>query len=351
MIATLPKRSASSARRNRLQARDAVVHGDASSELIDFIRQGPPSSDNPRIPRTVAPFRSTMDSDQMSGALSGTRLATLPEIRDSLATNVSIEPSLHSSINTVNSGTALLSSHKKVAKAPPPQMYNAFEEEEDMMPKRKTRRVKDPYAIDFSDEEDEFDTPVAKPKPKRQEESLIDFLNSVAPPPAPVLTSIFDDVPKPAPKKKDSIMSRFSRGGSGSISQPQSPSVSKPSSSSGSRLGTRTGTPQVATHIPITTSQYSFEISSSGRPQTLPGSRAGNYASQVGDQRKPGARVVQKSYQPREATHVRATRTSDLADFFMNTPPPPTVTFTPPQPVKEEGGFAWMFGRKKKVAV
>jgi hypothetical protein len=232
-------------------------------------------------------------------------------------------------------------------------MHNAFEEEEDMMPKRKTRRVKDPYAIDFSDEEDELDAPVAKPKPKRQEESLIDFLNSVPPPPPPpVLTSIFDDVPKPAPKKKDSIMSRFSRSNSGSISHPQTPPVSKPSSSSGSRLGTRTGTPQVATHthIPITTPQYSFEVSSAGRSQTLPGSRAGNYASQVGDQRKPGARVVQKSYQPREATHVRATRASDLADFLMNTPPPPTVTFTPPPPVKEEGSFAWMFGRKKKVA-
>ena len=56
------------------------------------------------------------------------------------------------------------------------------------MPKRTQRRVRDPYAIDFSDEEDDEDLfndhpmPV-KEKPKRQEESLMDFLNSVPPPP------------------------------------------------------------------------------------------------------------------------------------------------------------------------
>lgn len=338
------KRSASSVGRVRLQARDAVVHGDASSELIDFIRQGPPherTADNPRIPRAVAPFRTTMDSDQMSGALGNGRLSTLTEARDSQATTISMDPSLNS-ISTANSGTALLNNQKKAAKPPPPQMSNAFEEE-DMMPKRKTHRVKDPYAIDYSDDEDELELPVAKPK--RQEESLIDFLNSVPPPPT-VITSVFDDFSQSSPpKKSNSIMSRFSRGAATS-SAPHSPnpSISKANSISGSSR-INTSSPQ-----PVLTPQYSYEATISAQPKRpSPSSRASsNYASQVGDQRKPGSRVVQKSYQPREAVQVRATRTGDLADFLMNEPPP-TMTFTPPPPAKEESGLSRMFGWKKKA--
>jgi hypothetical protein len=343
--AVAPKRVNSIATRNRLQAREAVVpYGDASSDLIDFIRQGPPSErtrDNPRIPRTVAPFRTTMDSDQMSGALTS-RLSAVQDARNSLAsTNISMDPSTHS----VNSTSALLGNHTKISKATS-QLYNSFDEEEDMMPKRKTRRVKDPYAIDFSDEEDELnDIPAAKPQ--RQEESLIDFLNSM-PPPAPTITSVFDDLPKPATKKTSvpSLMARFTRHGSG----PSSPSIvpKANSVSGGSRPTTRsnTGAPQIATHIPIT---VPYSPVDSFKSNLIP-TRA-TYASQVDSQRKPTARVAQKSYQPREATQVRAPRTSDLADFLMNTPPPQSnnISRVPSAPAKEEGSFSRMFGRKKKA--
>jgi hypothetical protein len=52
---------------NRLQARDAVVYGDnlSSSELTDFIRQGPPSEKGHRIRRTVALFRTAMYSGEI----------------------------------------------------------------------------------------------------------------------------------------------------------------------------------------------------------------------------------------------------------------------------------------------
>lgn len=120
------------------------------------------------------------------------RLSTLAEVRDSVITTNSVAPSMQSSTCTINSATALLGRENQrptgVAKAPPPALFSAFPEEEDMMPKRTRRRVRDPYAIDFSDDEDDemlFNDvmPAAKPKPQRQEESLMDFLNSVPPPP------------------------------------------------------------------------------------------------------------------------------------------------------------------------
>lgn len=80
----MPTRTTSSAGRSRLQARDAVVpRGDSVSDLIDFVRSGPQmEKQDHRIPRTVAPFRSTMDSDQMTGAVGGRAVdATIPDVR------------------------------------------------------------------------------------------------------------------------------------------------------------------------------------------------------------------------------------------------------------------------------
>ncbi len=206
-------RTNSSSGRARLQARDAVVQADATSDLIDFIRQGP-QSEGARISRTIAPFRTTMDSDQVLTSHRN-RLSTLPEVRDSVTTTISVAPSMQSSTGTVNSGTALLGAHKKagVAKAPAPTPFTAFPEEDDMMPKRTRRRVRDPYAIDFSDEDDEdFYDVVPTAKPKQQEESLMDFLNS-APPPSPQTPQPFDlgnmsVVTAPPKKEKRSFWGR-----------------------------------------------------------------------------------------------------------------------------------------------
>lgn len=327
------KSLASAGNRNRLQARDAVVHGDnqSSSELIDFIRQGPASDkshDNPRIPRTVAPFRTTMDSDQMSTALSGNRLSTLPEDRDPHM-NFAMDTSMHTSTTANSSST--------VKKPAPPQIHLAAFDEEDMMPKRKTNRVKDPYAIEYSDDEeddDEFTLP--KGPPKRVEESLIDFLNSVPPPDTSAMSSIFDEPAAPAPKK--TIMARFSR--SNSAASSSSTSTRNSVLARNSVLPRNSSLPQQPSaspkkHTPISSS-YS----------TTPPRPRSNYAAQVTLQRKPGSRASQKP-SPREATHSRNTPSSDLADFLMNTEPPPSS-----QPiVKEQGGFSRMFGRRNKTAV
>ncbi|CAK7202977.1 hypothetical protein SEUCBS139899_005704 [Sporothrix eucalyptigena] len=323
--------------RQRYQAREAVVDKDDNSDLIDFIRRGPPNAggvSNPRIPRTVAPFRTTMDSDQMSGAVGGRAVdANIPSLRYSAASTSVTESSMGSSAGLL----------KKDQKQPSPrigagQNANMFGGPDDMpVPKRKTRRVKDPYAIDLSDEEDEFDMPLPgsgrRPPPAAKEESLLDFLNSV-PPPVDSNPVLFD-IPQtrnrqqpPVPKKKasaPSLMSRFTRNNSSSTN-----SVSRGlTSSSGSHTGFGVGfdsrslisragstmTSRSRNHIPIQVNippgldKYGSTVMSSPtgvRP-------AGPSTS--------GGRVPMKRFEPREAQPVSSRATQDLAEFFRNSGP------------------------------
>lgn len=349
---TTPRRTQSSATR-RLQAREAVVpRSNDSSDLIDFIRQGPPSEkthDNPRIPRTVAPFRTTMDSDQMSGA-GGAKVSELtgPDPRRSQA-SVSNENSMRSVESSVTSQSALLNNDNS-KKPAPAQKFKSFVDD-DMVPKRKTRRVKDPYAIDLSDEEDEFDVPPAKPT--SQEESLAEFLRNVPPPAQSTTTPIFQAVERPVAKKASapSLMARLSSRNSNSHSKPTSTH-----SSSQSITRANNNAPQ---NIPISASKAIITQSSASSPaynRPANSTANSNYVSRLDSERKPG-KVLQKSFEPREAVTTRApprTATSDLADFLRNTPPPPS---NGPQrlsigsePKEEGGGFVRMFGRRKKAA-
>lgn len=363
----------SSANRNRLQARDAIVHADGTSELIDFIRTSGP------VGNSIEP-RST-------------RLSTLAEVRDSVITTTSVAPSVQSSVGTINSNTALLSSHKKpvgaaAKSAAAPPLFSAFPEEEDMMPKKTRRRIRDPYAIDFSDEDDEdlfSDTPVPAAKPKRQEESLMDFLNSVPPPP-PQQPQRFDlgpSSPPPKEKKKEGFMGRFKSGNKsspdvshqngGTLKKTRS-NASRPATSK-SHHATPSGSiapavPPMPKHIPLnvnasdyptyppTPTQSGFNSAPpvGGKAAAMMGGGAGygtdghSYGANGNNTNANRPHVQQKSYQPREATQTRTTRTSDLADFLMNTPPPPQITVVrrPPTPEVEKKGW-WGTRRKRGV--
>ncbi|KAL3953127.1 hypothetical protein ACCO45_013070 [Purpureocillium lilacinum] len=180
VVNSMPARRVSTAStRARYQPREAAVDTrNDNSDLIDFIRQGPPiATSGHRIPRHVAPFRSTMDSDQMSGAIGGKAVdATIPEIRYSQASTNVTDNSMPSMQSSVNSSSALLKN--KVAPAP----TSGFDDQ-GMMPQRKQRRVRDPYSIDFSDD-DEEDILTPKP-PVKKEESLAEFLRNYDPPPEP----------------------------------------------------------------------------------------------------------------------------------------------------------------------
>jgi hypothetical protein len=329
----------SSAGRTRLQARDATVtSANESSELIDFIRRGPPNQgNNPRIPRHVAPFRSTMDSDQMqmSGATGGKAVdAIIPNFRDSQASTNFTETSAPSSMN---SQSALLKANKPTA------MPGSGFDDNDMMPKRKQRRVRDPYAIDFSDEDDDLDL-APKPKPK-QEESLIDFLNNYQPPPEPTPQPPAQ-APQAPPKKKASapnLIARLRSNGRSSTNGGSAPVVSRnvpnapESRSLSSRASNSKGYTPINVEIPPGANTFGNDFMSSNTRMN-PNMRA-----------NPSGRVPMKKFEPREAVSSK-TQTADLASFLRDSEPPPSTLASLPSPPKDKAnsGFSRMFERRKK---
>ncbi len=169
---------------SRYAPRDAKVSKNATtSALADFIREGPPrAAGDHRIPRTVAPFRTTMDSDDLNGMA--------PSGDKDVAGRGSVASTYDNSVqSSTTSHTALLDGSRKAAMG---QMNGSRPSasaartpvqpaSNDATPVRTQRRVRDPYAIDDSDEEIEEE--IATPKPRRDEESLIDFLRNTAPQP------------------------------------------------------------------------------------------------------------------------------------------------------------------------
>ncbi|KAK4201600.1 hypothetical protein QBC40DRAFT_171175 [Triangularia verruculosa] len=362
--------------RPRLQARDAAVdYKDDNSDLIDFIRRGPPSH-NPRIPKAVAPFRSTMDSDQMSGAVGGRAVdahLNEAEMRGSDSTN-SVPPSIQSSIN---SQSALLAGRNK----PLPTSHHAPAPNEmdfDMpMPKRKTRRVRDPYAIDLSDEDEELMMLEEEltPRPKRpaaKEESLIDFLNNYAPPPEPTVLPFATQETQAAaaawnkPKKKSSsasLMARLTRRDSGQGSGPgsgfmggskvsQLPAVESRSVSSRASAGMNTtmgGRSYTPIQVTPNVGSKAAAMMGGGPPPAM--ANRPPMAS--------GGRVPMKRFEPRDAVSVPSRGTSDLADFLKHSGPPPGTTMAAPFPEpmspehrrRESNGISKVFGRMRKPSI
>ncbi|KAK4626496.1 hypothetical protein CLAFUW4_04544 [Fulvia fulva] len=184
--------------KGNMQARGATTNADGStSELIDFIRSGPSSNGQGdrqhRISRTVAPFRTTMDSDQADEW--GERLVAQPDLK--LTNTTQSAPSLKSASSvksshktSANSRAPLLSqtttnenvqpTHNGV----PPRLSSMPKQAEGGAPAPKRYRNKDPYAIDFDDDDEDDDLLKALPKNARvrEEESLIDFLRNSEPP-------------------------------------------------------------------------------------------------------------------------------------------------------------------------
>ncbi|KAH7149604.1 hypothetical protein B0J13DRAFT_440612 [Dactylonectria estremocensis] len=324
------RRVSSASNRNRYMPREALTEGrTGNSDLIDFIRQGPPGASNNRIPRTVAPFRDTGDSEEMSGAVGGKAVdATIPDIRYSQASTHATDTSMPSIHSSINSHTALL----KGKGGSTPKMFD----DEDMMPKRKTRRVKDPYAIDFSDEDDDDDFIMTPKPPVKKEESLAEFLKNYDPPPEPVSQPISHKMPK---KKASapSLIGRFTRSSSNANSNnaPQ-PSVVD-SRSLSSRSGGKGGFIPIQVNIPPGYDKYGpIDKPAARPPMPLAGGSMG--------------RVPMKRFEPREAVS-NVSRTSDLAAFLRDSEPP-LEPVAPPPPRQEEGStLSKMFSRRKKHSV
>lgn len=152
------------ASRQRLVPREPDVKKDGTSDLIDFIRQGPPGSKPEKEQRrTVAPFRSTMDSDDFN------KLGDFASSMDkSLGGN---KRESFGASGLLGNSSSITPKSNLVAPGGPTIV-------------KKQRRVKDPYAID-SDDDDDFLTSLpaggrAVQEPK--EESLADFLRNSEPP-------------------------------------------------------------------------------------------------------------------------------------------------------------------------
>lgn len=185
--------------RSNMQPRNATSAADGSSELIDFIRSGPNLNDAPddnrqhRISRSVAPFRTTMDSDQLVDW--GERLAN-SELKSSADASPNARSASRSSFKSSfrtssNSKSALLSGpstanepyHPAHGSQPPTLSLPRSVLPDANAPVRKRVRSKDPYAIDMFDDEDDDDDGLltALPRNQPQQESLMEFLRNSGP--------------------------------------------------------------------------------------------------------------------------------------------------------------------------
>ncbi|KAH9844581.1 hypothetical protein Tdes44962_MAKER07279 [Teratosphaeria destructans] len=173
-----------------MQARGATIHGNGSSDLIDFIRTGPDQAGEHRISRAVAPFRSTMDSDQLKeigDRINGDQPLDLRLNTDfsSIAESSARASSSTTARTSANSRSALLGSNADAVVHPAhsgqQQRLGSKLPAARTHPERKRHRNKDPYAIDFDDDND-LDSLTALPSNKQPEESLMDFLDSNEPP-------------------------------------------------------------------------------------------------------------------------------------------------------------------------
>lgn len=335
----------------RLQAREPTIsRNDESSDLIDFIRQGPPVEHNDgkhRIPRTVTPFRNTMDSDDLQALGNGKS-----KDANSVATT-------HSS---VNSRTGLLdSSNRQKSRAVPSSSVGnkaSRFNEPPQPPGRKQRRVRDPYALDDSDEEDE-----ASHTPKQnQEESLLDFLNSVPPPEANVEPPPLDvraTAGKGLQRKTSASMrSRFSRSGSSSTST-KTTTTTKGSSQVKTTTSTPIGSYRGSSNTGRIQEEPSHPIQQSYRKVDTYNSVSPAQAVNVERPRNGISKPVAKPIQARPAARNDMESMRDLADFLKNSGPPERVTpsMTAGQDIhgdgmgskEESGGFARMFSRRKRT--
>lgn len=247
----------------RLQAREPVVSDRSqTSELADFIREGPPG-DSSR-----ASTRSTLQSSVASSS---------------------------------NSRAPLIDTNKSSGPAKQRQP-------------RKKGRVPDPYAI--YDDDDALEELLEKEyyqQQEREEESLVDFLRDVPPPPDN------DKPPEPFVLSGKNNKQASSSSGSGFRARfRRNPSVdmkgpSSKKSLSSIRSGNAPASPaQISTPIQQKPSMSSLSSAGNGSERGMPANSS--YTSQVNR-----ARGI-----PGPATQVR-TGTSDLADFLRNTGPPEPI--------------------------
>lgn len=166
-----------------MEARGAKIVGNGSSDLIDFIRAGPKQDGEHRISRSVAPFRTTMDSDRFNDAgadgLLDPSLRTTPSFSKASSQGTS-----------ANSRSALLNPSNGISQAVQPASNGTSSRATDNLTApdagngaaKKQYRNKDPYAIDFDfDDDDDEDFIIDTPRGGQKDESFLEFLRNHEP--------------------------------------------------------------------------------------------------------------------------------------------------------------------------
>lgn len=285
--------------RVNMEPRSPAGPSTGNDDLIDFIRQGPPNGPEgqPRIPRSVAPFRTTVDSDQFDNML-----GDHGNVESAYGSKASTLDSQHS-VQTSNSRTGLISPPNVVQPAysnTPQNLSGSMASSSEPVITRTRRRIKDPYAIDISDEEDEDEDqltalPMSNKPPAPRQESFMDFLNEMEPPSGPSAGK-----PQPFVLSQETIAAAKARANGSN------------SSLSSSATAIRSNNPGNGAAPPV-----GFPSSSGAETMRAHKPKVAARAPAVGDVR------------------ANRTATSDLADFLRNSGPPDPVG-PPPAARKEE---------------
>ena len=301
--------------RLHMEPRSAATQPTGNDDLIDFIRQGPPGANGGqhRIPRAVAPFRSTVDSDQFDRMLDENG-----NIESTYGSQVSMNSK--NTRGSASSRTGLLPAPNVVQPAysnTPQNLTGSLNDSEPQIT-RTRRRVKDPYAIDSSDEDEDLLTALPK-SGRRQEESFLDFLNDAEPPPT--------NEPKPFVLSGNAAAEAIAR----------------------ARKATNPSGP-TAPPIPIADKLNGTGVARNGQGLQQPRGFSTSITSNAPRASRPARRLQARDAGSTDFGINRST-TNDLADFLRSSGPPEPRAQTPVQPLRREDSkrLSTKFWRSKKT--
>ncbi|KAI4617216.1 uncharacterized protein J4E87_008456 [Alternaria ethzedia] len=322
--------SATRARPN-MEPRSPAGLSTGNGDLIDFIRQGPPDANHgqPRIPRNVAPFRTTVDSDQFETMLGGHGNV------ESAYGSASSTLESKDSTQTINSRTGLIPSPSVVQPAysnQPQQLTGSMSGPDEPHITRTRRRVKDPYAIDLSDEDEDDededeDQLTALPTPTNQHPPQVQVQRHQAP-----------ETKRPQPPRQESLMDFLNGMEPPSTSKPQPFMLSEETIAAARARAAASSNPSLSSATSTPRNNYGNGNGNSSAPAFGSISSSNSYS---GSGMNNKARLQARA--PAVADNIRGggggggsrTATSDLADFLKNSGPPEMPP--PRQERKDEG--------------
>ncbi|KAF8456413.1 hypothetical protein BDZ91DRAFT_526828 [Kalaharituber pfeilii] len=352
--------------KKRLVARDASGStGDSTSALADFFRTTLPPVNGEqrvehRIPRSVAPFRTTMDSAQFDFVADELPKDTHDSPIDSKFATPNAAESYQSSMT---SSTGLLKSPvKKNEDSSIQKMPHAKPSQSRVGPGRNQTHARDPCGI-YSEEEFDMDDnlPFVIPKANKHEESLVDFLRNVPPPPSYNQTNEDKKVPKKS--SAANLITRFSRVQSRKNSIASSPVEKLPYKPLIVACSDSFPSSPLAPSLPQWPQVDNNKLqlyASGGQNKPVGGDALHESSSNVSMSPRSQPPRSRAMLQPREAAVQRSSGTDSLAEFLRESAPPnmgPAPEWRSPTQDKEESSKSKLKnmallrkGKRKEVA-